>query len=235
MLQAGFIGLTILMAAMVCIGIAQAAGATGAGVVNKRAGMITAAALAGWLIYVAVLSVNGVFLSVAMPPKVPLLLVFPTFLFIAYFFASGKFAGIIAHTPARWVVYTQCFRIVVEVLLLMAYKQGKVPVEATFEGYNYDIAAGLLALPVGWYALRNGRTNKTLLTIYNIGGLVTLAVIVGIAMTQAYYPALWHKQESIVQMGFGMFPFTYLAGFLMPLAVFMHVFSLVKTYRKAKN
>jgi hypothetical protein len=45
----------------------------------------------------------------------------------------------------------------------------------------------------------------------------------------AYFFKALGENESILDKGFGQFPFIFLAGFFMPLAVFMHVFSIIKT------
>lgn len=183
--------------------------------------------LTGWLIYIAVLSLKGIFTSAALPPKVPLLLVFPAFIFTGFFFASSKFKNIINNTPIAWTVYFQSFRVIVELLLFALAANSMVPKEATFEGYNFDVFIGLTAPVVAWLAFSKKAVGKAGLVIWNVCGFITLGIVVTIFMSQAYFPHIWNK-ESILSTGFGLFPYTFLAGFLMPAAVFMHIFSLVK-------
>ena len=229
MLATSFILLTIAIAIIIFAGIS---------VVSKTAipdersrkqfKMRTALVLTCWLVYITVLSLKGVFTSSAFPPKVPLLLVFPPFLFTGFFFASGKFKSIINNTPIKWTVYFQTFRIIVELLLLGMAMNNMIPKEASLEGYNFDVLIGLTAPMVAWLAFSKKAIGKSTLIIWNICGFVTLSIVVFVFMSHAYFPHFWHKQYSILETGFGLFPFTYLAGFLMPAAVFTHVFCLVK-------
>lgn len=228
MIQAGFLLLTFVMALLVYAGMAHAANrATTDAKQRRRYKVRTALVLDAWLIYVSVLSLAGVLATDALPPRMPLLLILPAFGFITWFFLSGRFTAIIAAVPMAWLVYAQSFRIVVELLLLGLCLKGILPQAATFEGYNYDIAAGITALPMGYLACTRRLLPAVVLIIWNILGLCTLVIIVFIIISHIYLPALWPgSQLSMAQVG--VFPYTLLAGFLMPLAVFLHVFSLVK-------
>jgi len=152
--------------------------------------------------------------------------------FFIYFFTSHKLRKIIDSTPASWPVYFQCFRIVVEVLILGMYLGGALPVAATFEGRNFDILIGLTAPLIGYLAFTRNTLGKRIGLLWNIAGLLTLLNVIVILMGHAYFYKSLGEPESILPKGFGLFPFIFLAGFFMPLAVFLHVFSIIKT-RKA--
>ncbi len=230
MLAIGFLILTVAVALAIYAGLWKLSSNAFESTVQRKSVRINAAAvLILWLAYIGILSVRGVFSSFSFPPRVPLLLVFPAFAFIVFFFRSGKFNWIVDQTPGRWVVYFQSFRIIVELLLLGLFMNNMVPQEATFDGYNFDVLIGLSAPFVGALAFKGRKVNRPVLYIWNGAGFLTLSVVVFIFMTKAYFPSFWHQNESILNSGFGLFPYTYLAGFLMPVAVFMHVFSIVKT------
>jgi len=184
--------------------------------------------LALWLGYISILSINNVFLNTSFPPRLPVLLVFPAFGFIAYFFLSKRFAGIIAAIPLHWLIYFQTFRIVVELLLFGLFMEHMLPWAATFEGYNFDIGIGITAPIVGFLAAR-GRLYSKFIRAWNVVGILTLLIVVVILNTYAYHPHLMNETETILGKGFGTFPYTFLAGFFMPTAMFVHVCSLVKT------
>lgn len=232
MLATGFILFTLAMAILLLAGLAQVAKTAIHDPKRRNAFLLKATlTLTAWLTYLTVMSLKGVFTSLSLPPRVPLLLVLPPFAFISFFFLGGKFKNIIASTPAHWPVYFQGFRIVVELFLLNLFLNGLVPKEATFEGYNYDLLIGLTAPVMGWLVFGKQILGRTALIIWNVCGFITLATVVFVFMTHAYLPQIWHKQADIAHMGFGQFPYTYLAGFLMPCAIFMHIFSLVKLKR----
>ncbi len=230
MLQIGFILLTIGVVLLLYAGLFVTSGRAFAEPAKRRAFRLRAALFfTAWVAYIGGLSVNGAFLAPTMPPRIPLLLVFPAFAFTAFFFASGKFKGIIEQVPARWPVYFQSFRILVELLLLRAFMENLIPREATFEGYNFDIVIGLAAPFIAAIGFRGGQPKKPLLILYNMAGFATLTVVVFVFISQAYFPGLWGKPATSAPIAIGMFPYTFLPGLLMPVAVFMHVLSLVKT------
>lgn len=234
MLQTGFILLTVLLAILL-FALASSVASKAFAVAERRTFRIkTAVLLFSWLAYISVFSACGIFTVASLPPRIPILLVFPTFAFMIYFFRSKKFKAFIAHTPPSWPIYIQSFRIVVELLILGMFLKGIFPKAATFEGYNFDIVMGLSAPVIGYVGFRKNAPNRLMVTLWNIAGFITLAAVVFVILSQAYFPHLWGVNESLVSKGGFAFPYTFLAGFLMPVAVFLHVYSLVKTKAAVK-
>ena len=199
---------------------------------EKKFNIRIAIVLFAWLLYVSLLSLRGVFTAATLPPRIPLLLVLPAFISFFYFFSNAKLKKIIDATPASLPVYIQSFRVFVELLILGLSMQGLLPKAATFEGYNFDIIIGITAPLVAFFIAGKGNGNKFFMLIWNVAGLGTLSVVVFILLSHAYFPAMWGQSASILDKGLGVFPFTFLASFLMPVAVFLHVFSIIKTLRK---
>ena len=234
MLKAGFILLTAILAITIFAGASYAANKVFDEHNKRNAFKIkTALLLVLWLTYVSIMSINKVFLDPSLPPRIPLLLVLPFFIFIGYFFLSGRYKNIIAAIPLHWLIYFQTFRIMVELLLFGLFMEHMLPWAATFEGYNFDIGIGISA-PLFGFLISKGKLKTLGIRAWNIIGLLTLLTVVVIINTYAYRPWLFNETSTILGKGFGTFPFTFLAGFFMPLAIFMHIFSLVKT-RKAHN
>jgi hypothetical protein len=229
MLKAGFILLAITLALILYAGAGNIAGKTFTRVVEKKQfRRRTAIVLIVWLLYISLLSIAGVFTVSTLPPRIPLLLILPAFVFFAFLFTGRKFKKIVENTPSSWPVYFQSFRVIVELLLLGLYLQGMLPKAATFEGSNFDIIIGITAPLVGYYIFNKGTPGKIFVFIWNIAGLVTLSVVVSILLSHAYFYRHLNENESILNKGLGQFPFVFLAGFFMPLAVFMHLFSIVR-------
>jgi hypothetical protein len=231
MLQAGFILLTIVMAVLLIRALSAAATISGLKTFVPRAAVI----LIFWFGYIAAISFTGILNTIEFPPRIPLLLVLPTFVFMAYFFTTARFKPLIAATSAGALTYMQSYRIVVELLLLLAFNQGIIPQAATFEGYNYEIAIAALALVVGYFGYTKRVLPETLIMLWNILGLITLAIIVFILLSHAYFPAHLQGSSLFSMKDFSSFPFTLLPGFLMPLAVFMHIFCIIKLRNKQMN
>jgi hypothetical protein len=232
MIKVCFILLTVVMLGLVAIGTNAIVRKTVPDTPKqKRIVFATLLSLLCWLIYIVVVSLSGVLATTALPPRIPLFLILPAFSFMFYFFLSDRFKEFVAAVPLKWLTYTQSFRIAVELMLHTLFLQGLLPRAATFEGYNFEIVIGVTALLVGYFGFTNGMPRKGLLLAWNVAGLGTLAIIVFIMITHAYLPAIWPGGERLAIENFGAFPFTFLAGFLMPLAVFMHIFSIVKMRR----
>jgi hypothetical protein len=231
MLKAGFILLSIILACTVFAGVSYAANKVYPEKNERNVLQIKAILLMVlWLSYVSVMSLNGVFLDPSLPPRIPLLLVLPFLIFIGYFFMSGRFKAIIEVIPLHWLIYVQTFRIAVELLLFGLFMVHMLPWAATYEGYNFDIGIGITAPFIGFLTLK-GKLSRSAIRIWNFLGIFTLVVVVVILNTFAYRPWLFDQAGTILGKGFGTFPFTFLASFFMPLAIFMHIFALVKTGR----
>ena len=231
MLQAGFIFLALaLVIVLYLMAVNVSLRAITDAKRQKRFIQRTGLVLVAWLVYVSAISVTGIFEQSSLPPRIPLLLVLPAFLFFLYFFTNKKFKAIIDHTPHTWPVFFQSFRIVVEFLIWAAFMKGILPQSATFEGHNFDILIGLTAPLIAFFTFVKPKIGKSLFILWNIAGLATLAIVVIILMRHAYF--VKPEINSILHTGFATFPFTFLAGLFMPLAVFMHIFSLVKASKK---
>jgi hypothetical protein len=230
MLKAGFLLLTVALAILLFMAAAFVGNKAFTRVSELRRFKIKVAlVLGGWLGYVSLLSVKGVFASASLPPRIPLLLIIPALIFFAYFFTNSKFRRIIDATPASLPVYFQSFRIIVELLILGLFLQDVLPKAATFEGSNYDIAIGITAPVIAYLTFTMGRLSKTIALLWNFAGLATLLIVVVILLSHAYFYEHFGEKESILSRGLGIFPYTFLAGFFMPIAVFMHIYSIIKT------
>lgn len=229
MLQFGFLLLTMGMGLILCWLAAKVAAAVSSTPTVLRKFIVgTAAVLLLWLLYVGIISAAGVLATSALPPRVPLLLVLPAFVLIGFFLLSRRFSAFIKATPGSWLVHLQAFRVIVELLIWGVYQQGIFPKSATFEGHNYDVVIGFTAPLVAYLYFTRRAFSRRLLVAWNILGLCTLLIVVATLMAGAYGAAGMPKQTAIINQGLGIFPYAYLPGFLMPLAVFLHLFTLRK-------
>ncbi len=228
MIQLGFLALTGLLALVLFLWASRIASIVYDAGKQRRFKIKTALLLVGWLAYISILSVADVFTNATLPPRIPLLLILPAFAFFIYFFTNKQMRQIVAHTPPAWPVYFQCFRIIVELLLLGMFLDGQVPKAATFEGCNFDILIGITAPVVAYFTYHKRAINKKIALVWNFAGLLTLLVVVFILLSHAYFFSRYNEPQSMLGKGLGTFPYIFLAGFFMPLAVFMHVFSIIK-------
>jgi hypothetical protein len=184
-------------------------------------------ALTGWLVLLAVLAYRGFFLDfTAMPPRVALALVFPLVVGLLLLPTHGT-RHYLAVTPPAWLVYTQSFRVVMELILFALAAQGRVPTLITFEGRNVDILVGLTALPVGYFAVSRRRWPRWIAIVWNAAGVAILANVVFHAQLAAPTPyRLFVTEPSTALLATA--PYIWLPGFLVPLALWLHAASLLQ-------
>jgi hypothetical protein len=175
-----------------------------------------------WLAYLVVISQSGMLDSFSLPPRVPLLIVIPTVIASIVFTGRKSFRSVLEKVPLHLPVFLTSFRILVELLIYGAYRDGVFPQRVTFEGLNYDIIVGLSALIVGVLLLKQKFPLQGLL-VWNIVSLLVLALTVYSFVSTYYftdYVTLTGKME------FVQFPYLLLASVLLPIAIFLHVFSM---------
>lgn len=184
-----------------------------------------AAIALGWVILIGVLAGNGFFRDVSrLPPRHVLatLAWVPVVLALTY---TATFRRLALATPPQWLIYFQSFRIVVELLLFLAFLRGVMPVQMTFEGLNFDVVSGVLALAAGYGVARRARGWRTYATVYNIIGLFFLVNVLTIALLSMPTPLRYFMNEPAITI-VGEFPFIYLPTVLVVFAFSFHILSL---------
>jgi hypothetical protein len=135
--------------------------------------------------------------------------------------ARSALGGRIALKLPLWaLVSAEAFRLPLEFVMRQAAREGLMPVQMSFEGFNFDIVTGATALALG-IALYAGHVPRVLVLAWNVLGSVLLAVIVGIAIASlpwilAFGPH--HINDFVLY-----FPYVWLPTVLVPAALFGHI------------
>ncbi len=186
-----------------------------------------------WVVLISILAITGFFSDLSsLPPKPPLLILIALFALIGVSFFRS-FTQLIKVVPPYWLVYAQSFRILVEFILWLSYTQHLLPKQMTFEGYNFDVVSGILALPVGYIMQRFGEKTKPIGIVYNVIGLLLLINILIIAVLSMPTPFRYFMNEPSNTI-IGEFPFIFLPGVLVVLAIALHIFSLRQLFLKTE-
>ena len=115
----------------------------------------------------------------SMPPR-PL----PVFAFVMalmiWFGCSWFTTGWSLRLPVWSLVLFHAFRILVELMLWSLWRDGTVNEVMTFEGRNFDVVAGALALVLGLIGIRR-ELPSTVVWIFNIVGILLLTNIIVVA------------------------------------------------------
>lgn len=117
-------------------------------------------------------------------------------------------------------------RIPVELVLYLLFLNKTIPELMTFEGRNFDILAGLTALPIMYLAFQKGQLVKPrLLLTWHILCLLLLfnIVITAILSVPSPFQKLGFEQPNIAIL---YFPFSWLPTFIVPAVLFGHLVSI---------
>jgi hypothetical protein len=194
----------------------------------------TTAIIVIWIGSLTILSLKGFFANFSkLPPRPALAVLIPLpFVFIIAF--SKKGTQLLRSVPPYWLVWMQSFRIIVELLLLFAFMAGKLPLQMTFEGRNFDLVTGVLALPAGYLLARRKPFAGKLAIAFNIVGLLLLLNILVIAVLSMPTSLRYFMNEPSNTL-VAQFPFILLPGVLVPVAYALHIFSLRQLVSSKKD
>jgi hypothetical protein len=214
-----FLGFVALMTAVIVLLIARYE--------NIRFAFGILAALCAWFIYVGVLGHLGVIANAAMFPLGIALIFVPVVAFLVLFIVrvrSSAGAHLALAFPLWALIGMQAFRVGVELFIHQLWIEGLVPKMLTFAGANVDIYIGASALVIAWLSMR-GRWGQRLALLWNVLGLLSLANVLARAILTAPGPLNLIHAEVPNRM-IGTFPFMFIPGFFVPLAVVLHVLAI---------
>ena len=187
-----------------------------------------------WLIVQYIISETGFYHNLSLPPRIPLFMILPLFLFTLFFLKKNKKSPIIQAIPVYIPIAYQSFRAIIEPLFYFTFLQGILPVQVTFEGANYDVLLGISAIFIGLYAFRKNASKKFLI-VWNYIGIAVVAFAAFTFITSFYFPSIWGGENSEISQEFNQFPFILLPLFFMPSAIFMHGLSIIQLKQLIKK
>jgi uncharacterized membrane protein len=188
-----------------------------------------------WWTYTGLLAYTGILQDYSLPPKFPLLLILPAFLFTGIVLYRNRQSPVLHAIPASWPIYFQSFRVGVESLFVASFAAGLLHKEVTIEGYNYDMLVGLSAPLIGLLVFQFRVLPKRIALLWNYLGILVLIAVVAVFMTTIFFPELWGSETPLAPKAFGTFPFVLVASFLMPVAIFVHILSIIQLSRSERT
>ena len=198
---------------------------------GRRAAIGVVVGLALWFLYIGVLVHFGIPQNTTLRPPGAMFILLPVVIFFVVFIVRTAGTPTALAFPLSLLLGAQTFRIVVELFLHQLYIEGVIPKMLTYQGANLDIYIGVSAPLIAVWAMR-GRLK--LARIWNVLGISALTNVVVRAVLSA--PGPWnliHTQVPNLMMG--RFPFLLIPGFLMPLAIVLHVLAIQSIRRQMKQ
>jgi hypothetical protein len=181
--------------------------------------------LIGWVILQTVLGLSGFYINTtALPPRF-IFLAAPALLLIAVIFISSKGKQFTDGLSLKYLTILHIVRIPVELVLLWLFLNKTVPQLMTFEGRNFDIAAGITAPVIYYFGFIKKRLSKKIILLWNFICLALLINIVVNAVLSAPTPI---QQFAFEQPNIAVlyFPYNLLPAVIVPLVLFSHLASI---------
>ena len=195
---------------------------------------VTTTTLLIWVVLITALSYKGFFADFSKLPPRPVLALLIPLPFVLIFVFSKTGAQILQLIPAQWLVLMQSFRIFVEVLIWFAFLANKLPVQMSFEGRNFDVLTGILALPIGYLLIRKKIYSPKTIIVFNIVGLLLLLNILIVSVLSMPTSFHYFTNEPSAAL-IAQFLFILLPGVLVPIAYSFHIFSLRQLFINKKQ
>jgi hypothetical protein len=181
-----------------------------------------------WLALIGGLSITGFFENTtSLPPRYLLVFLGSTGLII-YLYKVLKTDRL----NTKRLLLVQGLRLPVEIGLYQLFLQGQIPQIMTFEGWNYDIIIGISALMIFVVLyFKEHLLSKTFMLIWNVTGILFLAVIVLTAVLSAPLPIqlLAFDQPNVAVL---KFPYVFLPAYIVPLVLLTHLLTIKKILKE---
>ncbi len=197
---------------------------------RKRLIAITLGGIFTWLIVQFFIFKTGFYSDTSLPPRLPLMMIFPLFLFTGIFLYQNRNHALLNAIPIHIPIAYQSFRAFIEVLFYFTFLKGILPIQVTFEGANYDVLLGISAIFVGYYAYYSKKASIQKLILWNVIGIGVVAFAAFTFITSFYMSSFWNN--ATISQEFIQFPYLLLPAFFMPSAIFMHVLSIIQLRNK---
>ncbi|MEP1032987.1 hypothetical protein [Ekhidna sp.] len=233
-LQLGYIGLTIAICVWLIVIGFNTIDKSFAPDRAKKKKLLLVASLIIWQLYIYLVSVSGFIKTLEFPPRFVLMMILPSFVFTGIFiYQNRKNDWILNIIPSR-LFFFQSFRILVETLFAASVAAGILHKEASIHGYNYDMIYAFTIPAIGVLIFVLNYLNLKVARAWNYLGLLVIASIIFVFQTTVYAPHLYGASEPLMPLEALTYPYVLIAGFLMPVAVFIHVLSIVQLNRIIK-
>lgn len=225
--QVGYIALSIICVVLIYGGLQSAlAKSTFTPQKQKRIARQFILGVLGWALLVSFLAWIQFFAEFsAIPPRFIIVLLVPLLTILGLTIFSSDLAEILRHVPPAHLVYIQSFRIVVELLIWLLFLQDLLPIQMTFEGYNFDVLTGLTAPIVAYFCFVKKQWPRWVAIAWNFTGLVLVFTIITISVFSFPTPFRYFMNEPANRI-VAQFPFVWLPAILVTIAYSMHFFSL---------
>jgi hypothetical protein len=183
-----------------------------------------------WFVAAAALAYAGAFRGTPQsPPTIEFGLFVPLVVGLVWLWRSAAAWRLLDAIPQSWLVGVQFYRVLGAIFLLM-YAQGRMPGAFALPAGGGDVAIGLLAPVVAVAYARGVPGREVLVAGWNLLGLVDLANAIATGFLTSPSPLQMLSLDAPNWL-ISDFPLVLVPVFGVPLAILLHVASLIKLSR----
>lgn len=180
--------------------------------------------LAAWLAYMSALGYGGIVANARLVPPGLFYMMVPTVMLAVLTARTAAARAVALSVPVFVLVGAQSFRLIVEMFLHGLWAKGLLPTMMTYHGANFDIFIGASAPFVAWL-LRTRRISVRAALAWNVVGIAMLANVAvrGVLTAPGALKAL---ATEVPNLAVGTFPYSYIPGVMVPLALVLHILAI---------
>ncbi|MES2380641.1 MAG: hypothetical protein V4538_06355 [Bacteroidota bacterium] len=228
MIQTGYLLLTLGMAGIVIYAYYQLlikSGKQQRFAANKT--IIVLGVFLLFLLYNAVLGKTNFVANLSLPPRLFVFVILPSFLLIFFIIKRAYHSNLLPLLSPQKLTVIQSYRLAIELLFIGSVNAGLLNKEVTFEGYNFDLLFSISSILIYLLAYQYKVVSEKIVLYWNYLGLIVITSILFLFTTSIYFPLFWGSEIPLMPSGFADFYFLLVPSLLMPLAVFIHILSIV--------
>ena len=215
-----FVAIVLALCVLLVLGVQRGSQLAGEPAARTRALTVrTALALSAWLALTAGVSASGVLEAQVLPP--PVMVFMFVCMLVSVIAAFSPLGTRLLHVPIAALVGFQAFRFPLELVLHAWAQTGTLPPQMTYEGHNFDIVTGLLAMPVAWLARRRPPARGAVLA-FNLLGLALLINVARVAALSVPSPLRMYLNDPPVLLAFHA-PYSWIVPICVGGALFGHL------------
>lgn len=187
--------------------------------------------MAVWLALTGGLAASGLLARFELRPP-PFAVFFGGTLFLAVILGFSRVGTrFVTGVPLWMLIAAQSFRLPLEFVMRQAARDGIMPVQMSFEGWNFDVVSGSTAIVVAWLAAR-GAAPRWLLMAWNALGSMLLLAIIAIAVVSTPMLHAFGTEPRDLNTWVAFFPYVWLPAVLVAAALFGHLIITRKLFAK---
>ena len=201
---------------------------------RRRAVQATAAVLAGWFVFAAALAILGVYSAAASRiPTIQFGIFIPILMGCLLIWGWPAVSRLVDAVPRQWVIAIQFYR-VEGVTFLVLYAAHLLPGLFALPAGVGDVSVGLIAAGIGIGVIGGRPLRASTVLRWNLLGIADLitAVTTGfLTAPSAFQIFAFDRPNELISV----FPLVLIPTFLVPLAILLHIISLIQLGRSTAH